>query len=350
MLAGLWQSVRTHVLRKDALPPERTRLSVVVRRRQLSVRTVTLITFAAAAGSFTLGSGFQGASAVVRYYIHDALTDALAQSVKMTGDALVVAGLLLTVAAAAGVVSQTIAEWLELARPLLRPGLALAALLGVVLLLVIVAIPRLRDAAVHDVTFPVAVGIAELPPASPEWNTGHTQNEERWFTVVNSSRPINDGGELINSWSSATSAWPGDVVSFQIFAHNNVCNANDVTDNDRDRCPALRATNAYIEVTFPRPGDGVVAVKLGADNAATLGASVTVRMPPGYVLLPIPGTVRSIHRPLRLDTGFPDVTRTQTDNGEDFAPGILSFGDVLGGYAAGRIVMFQATVAKGPSD
>lgn len=196
----------------------------------------------------------------------------------------------------------------------------------------------LSSAAVFAVALMVPV-VSAGTQIAPEWNTGATPEEQNWFQVSNSTRG--------SDWGNSMAVSPGDVLAFRIYVHNNTCLANDAAGNERDNCPQTNARHTFVKVNLPANG-GVVTATIGSDNSVPVLRNLTVNLPTGQTIAFKVGSVQVTQHPYN-EFGWPDLGKTETVKGADNIATALDLGDIPGGYASSKFVVFQAQVSNVPA-
>jgi hypothetical protein len=185
--------------------------------------------------------------------------------------------------------------------------------------------------------FTLPAALAEFATTHPEWNSGTTANEQNWFQVSKGT-----------DWSNTVAVNPGDLLSFQIYVHNNTCPANDASQNDQNQCPDTTATHTFVKVNLPANG-GVVTATIGSDQASyNISKSLNITLPAGQTISYVSGT--TVYRRHPISGAWVDLSTFQDFGGDN---GITTTGQALGSipgcYSQVVVVMFQARVTNVPT-
>ena len=190
------------------------------------------------------------------------------------------------------------------------------------------------------VAFTVPAALATHTPRTtggPSWNTGHTANETNWFQIQNATKGT--------GWSNSVAVSPGDLLTFQVYVHNDTCAANDATGNNQDQCPETTATHSFVKVNLPQSG-GVVTATIGSDHTASnTSRNLTLTLPSGQTITYKTGSTQFRRHPIQgawINTAtYQDFlgADTVTTTGQ-------SLGDIPGCYSQAVVLVFQAQVSN----
>ena len=190
---------------------------------------------------------------------------------------------------------------------------------------------------ISAVAFTLPAALATHQSTNPEWNSGGTANENNWFQVSNATKGT--------GWADTVAVSPGDLLSFQIYVHNNTCPANDASGNNQNQCPQTTATHTFVKVNLPSSG-GTVTATIGSDQSATnISKNLTFTLPAGQTIAYKTNTTILRRHPFL--NAWLDVTSTQDFLGANTITTTgQSLGDIAGCYSASVVVLFQAQVTN----